>query len=358
MNTRFATAMRRALEQARAQDPRTATEIIREALAGTSRPARSGPIGLSSLSRPLAGMPTLEQGLPGMRREAAAGGLDALKRAPDRRVPHVPDGARYDARHVAGPHGGRDCKLFVPSDRPDGAVGFVLMLHGCTQDADDFACGTDMNIAAEDHGFVVVYPEQSRSHNMQACWNLFRPEDQRREQGEAAILANIAVQIARENGVPRDRVFVAGLSAGGAMAATLAATHPDVFVAAGVHSGLPAGCANDVASAFAAMRGNRADKNQTARIPLIVFHGTADTTVAPVNATRLVPEGGIETAHCGNGRNWTRLTTETGSELWRVHGGGHAWFGGNPAGSYTDPTGPDATVEMLRFFREIKATGR
>ena len=350
--------MRRALAAVRAHDPKAATEIIREALTRASSPGKSaGPIGPTSIADLSSGEPTPTPEVTFVRRGQGEHVLGALRRLPESRQPRTPERGRYIARHIAGPHGGRDCKLYIPSDRPDGPAGLVIMLHGCAQNADDFALGTDMNRGADEHGLLVVYPEQAQVHNIQRCWNWFRPGDQQRSAGEAAVLADIALQVAHEYETPRDRIFVAGMSAGGAMAAILAATHPDVFAAAGVHSGLPAGCANDLTSAFRAMRGGASSENQIHEIPLIVFHGAADATVAPINARRLVSQDGVETSHFGNGRSWTRLTTETGSELWLVKEAGHAWFGGDPSGSFTDPLGPDATAEMLRFFRESEGLG-
>ncbi len=277
------------------------------------------------------------------------GGMAGLRLPETRRAaPPVPEGARYERRRHDGPAGSRDYQLFVPSTRPEGYSAVVVMLHGCTQTPDDFALGTRMNLAAEAAGVIVAYPAQTAAHNMQSCWNWFRPEDQRRG-GEPAILAALAVNLAREFGTPEGRMFVAGLSAGGAMAAILAEAYPDVFAAAGIHSGLPAGSAQDVASAFAAMRG-QGGGGRTSATRLIVFHGTADATVAEVNGARLVPGDGIETTHSGNGRQWSRLEAEDGSELWRIVGAGHAWVGGDPAGSYADSLGPDASAEMLRFF--------
>jgi poly(hydroxyalkanoate) depolymerase family esterase len=197
----------------------------------------------------------------------------------------------------------------------------------------------------------VAWPQQGPAHNLQSCWNWFRPEDQSRNGGEPAILAALAREVAAEFGLPEGRMAVAGLSAGGAMAAILAVTHPDLFVGAGVHSGLPAGAARDVGSAFAAMRGG-APGMQGDGAPLIVLHGTADATVSAANAEALVPPGGTETAHSESGRRWTRRIAPSGSELWRVEGAGHAWFGGDTAGSYADPLGPDASTEIVRFARD------
>ena len=226
------------------------------------------------------------------------------------------------------------------------------MLHGCTQSPEDFALGTRMDLAAETAGFAVAYPAQTGAHNMQSCWNWFRPEDQGAGGGEPAILAAIARDLATELDVG-SRVFAAGLSAGGAMAAVLSETHPEVFAAVGVHSGLPAGAAVDLPSAFSAMRGERAGRPLGG--PAIVFHGTADGTVSPRNARALLPGDGVETQHRNGVRSWTRLTTAQGTELWLIDGAGHAWSGGDAAGSYADAAGPDASAEMLRYFAEATA---
>jgi poly(3-hydroxybutyrate) depolymerase len=190
-----------------------------------------------------------------------------------------------------------------------------------------------------------------------ACWNWFRPGDQRRGGGEPEILAGIAREVAQEFGVDARRTFVAGLSAGGAMAHVLAATYPDVFGAAGVHSGLAHGAASDVASAFAAMQGGAEGSRSAVSGPLIVFHGTADATVHPANARHVVGDiagGDLIEGAAGGGRRYTRAvgTRAHGSavELWLVDGAGHAWSGGRPEGSYTDASGPDASAEMVRFF--------
>lgn len=278
----------------------------------------------------------------------------------------MPQGARYENRSFSSAAGSRDYVLYVPAaalrERPQG---LVLMLHGCTQDADDFARGTDMNRVAERYGFIVAYPEQTRAHNAQACWNWFRPGDQGPNRGEPEILAGLARELATEFGIARGRVFAAGLSAGGGMAAILGVTHPEVFSAIGVHSGLPHGAANDVASAFAAMRGDAASSPARGSRPVrtIVFHGSADQTVHPANADRIVEAAAAgsrvvlshESGRSRGGRTWSRTIASTPggtalTEDWRIEGAGHAWSGGAAAGSYTDPTGPDASEEMARFF--------
>jgi poly(hydroxyalkanoate) depolymerase family esterase len=271
-------------------------------------------------------------------------------------VPDIPDGAAFDPLRHAGPHGARDYRLFRPSPGRGPIRGLVLMLHGCTQTPEDFAVGTGMNRQAEAQGLLVVYPEQTRAHNANLCWNWFRATDQGRAGGEAAILADLAAAVAAEHALPPWRVFAAGLSAGGAMAAILAQTHPEIVAAAGVHSGLAPGSAQDVASAFAAMRGEASPRAEALRAPAIIFHGSADATVAPVNAGRLA--GSLlateETSGTAAGRRYDVLSGRNAAghpvEVWRIDGAGHAWSGGDAAGSHADPRGPDASAEMVRFF--------
>lgn len=368
----FATALSRALQKTCASDPAGATAIIQAALSGRQQPggadpepcgpceafrAAGGDRAGTTTKRPgwagMSGLPGLGD-LPSMNGFSSLGGLSGLQggAGSTARAP-VPEGASVEMLRHDSPAGSRDYRLFVPSPREGGPVGLVIMLHGCTQSPEDFALGTRMDLAAEAAGFVVAYPGQTNASNPQSCWNWFRPSDQGRDGGEPEILASLAMALAERFDLA-GRVHVAGLSAGGAMAAVLAETHPDVFAAAGIHSGLPAGAARDVTSAFAAMRG-QGGGGRTPRLPTIAFHGTADRTVSPGNGRALVPGDGVETRHTSNGRSWTRLTTTGGSELWLVEGAGHAWFGGDPAGSYADAAGPDASAEMLRFFAAATA---
>ncbi|MEH3085831.1 MAG: PHB depolymerase family esterase [Xylophilus ampelinus] len=267
-------------------------------------------------------------------------------------------------------HGGRSVqyKLFVPSGMPAAPRPLVLMLHGCTQDPDDFAAGTQMNRLAQEHGFLVLYPAQSQDANPQRCWNWFKSSHQQRGRGEPALLAALTREITKTHRTDADRVFVAGLSAGGAMAAVLAQTYPDVFAAAGVHSGLAPGTARDAMGALQAMHsgkgpdgGSRIDATTPA--PTIVFHGDRDGTVHSDHGNHVVsaalsgrkPRTTEERGTSPHGVAYTRRTHRdedgrTVAEQWIVHGAGHAWSGGSADGSFTEPRGPDASREMLRFF--------
>ncbi|WP_209425247.1 PHB depolymerase family esterase [Pararhodobacter sp. SW119] len=296
-------------------------------------------------------------------------GLD-LPRRPAPRI-ELPEGAEFRSATFTGHTGSRDYRHYVPASASDGVQGIVLMLHGCTQTPEDFAIGTQMNTLAEAHRLVVIYPEQARGANMQTCWNWFSKGDQRRDRGEPEILAGITRLAMAEHAVPADRVFVAGLSAGAAMAVILGETYPDLFAAVGAHSGLPFGAAHDVPTAFAAMGG---DMQHLASVQppaqarrTIVFHGDADRTVHPSNSSRIARRAGatmdtIETTETGvqSGRGYRRvITCDTGgtvlAEHWTVDGLGHAWSGGDGAGSYADPAGPDASAEMIRFFLDLTA---
>ncbi|MCS4510456.1 extracellular catalytic domain type 1 short-chain-length polyhydroxyalkanoate depolymerase [Xylophilus ampelinus] len=264
-------------------------------------------------------------------------------------------------------HGGRtlDYRLFLPTGAADAPRPLVLMLHGCTQNPEDFAAGTGMDALAQAHGCAVLYPAQDAPANPQRCWNWFKHNHQQRGRGEPDLLAALARSVVQKHGLDPRRVYVAGLSAGGAMAAILAQAYPDVFAAAGVHSGLAQGTARDAMSALQAMRTGTgpAAAPAGAGVPTIVFHGDADATVHPDHGAHVMaaaqPAGSaaptVETGRSPGGRRWTRTRypgAEGGSraEYWQIHGAGHAWAGGRSAGTYTDPAGPDASAEMLRFF--------
>lgn len=264
--------------------------------------------------------------------------------------------------------GERQYKLFVPTRYGSKPLPLIIMLHGCKQTAVDFSIGTGMNVLAEKYECLVAYPIQPRRASRGKCWNWYKPEHQQRDLGEPSIIAGITRDIIANFNVDATRVYVAGLSAGGAMAAVMINTYPDLYAAAGVHSGLPYRRASGLLSALGAMkigigapRGLSAIGIQAAQRPLIVFHGDSDRTVHPSNGWELLQ--GFEGAHAtvseeivdqAQGRRSTlrKMQSSDGidAEYWLVHGAPHAWAGGNESGSYTDASGPNASAEMMRFF--------
>jgi poly(hydroxyalkanoate) depolymerase family esterase len=283
---------------------------------------------------------------------------------------------QFVARSLTNAAGTRSYKLYIPASYTGQPMPLLVMLHGCTQDPDDFASGTRMNEVAEKAGCFVVYPEQNKSANGHKCWNWFSAIDQQRDRGEASIIADITHTVVEAYNCDRGRVFVAGLSAGGAMAVIMGNRYPDLYCAVGVHSGLPYAAARDLSSAMAAMRrgaDNPANTDQMdyadqadhmKALPVIVFHGDHDKTVHPRNAEQIIEQA---LAHIvsterteqgkssGPGPAYTREIYEDTAqrpiaELWMLHGAAHAWSGGSAEGSYTAPEGPDASKEMMRFF--------
>lgn len=277
----------------------------------------------------------------------------------------------------------RGYKLYVPPDHGGRQLPLVVMLHGCSQDPDDFAAGTAMNDRARELGFFVLYPAQSKSANPSRCWNWFKHAHQQRGRGEPALIADMTLVVMNRYAVDASRVYVAGLSAGGAMAAIVAAAYPEIFAAVGVHSGLPRGAASDMVEALTVMKkgvaGARSDVQPNrfgakTTPPTIVFHGDQDETVHPRNGEQVIAAAlgerdgvagpsspftqnrpKVERGVSASGRRYTRSTHHDHrgnafAEHWLVHGAGHAWFGGRATGSHTDAAGPDATREMLRFF--------
>jgi poly(hydroxyalkanoate) depolymerase family esterase len=282
----------------------------------------------------------------------------------------------------ANPFGVRAYKIYVPARDSGRARPLVVMLHGCDQTADDFAAATRMNELADELGFIVAYPEQALSANVSRCWNWFKASNQERDVGEPSLIAGITRDVIARRQVDPSRVYIAGMSAGGAMAAIMGHTYPDLYAAVGIHSGLPYAAARDALSAIKAMRGLRATMDPRYRaalfraVPTIVFHGDLDTTVHARNSAQVivqatpphdpaVPPLAPETVEKGeaNGRRYTRTTQadasgKTALEHWLVHGSGHAWSGGSPKGSFADPRGPDASRAMLDFFLRLSLAAR
>lgn len=351
-----------------------AADLGRPQRGGAGKRAQAGP------SKPSLEEAWLEEGLEVLRLVNFSRADARLEPAtPSRKAPAEPREPLFASRAFAGESGSRDYKLFVPSSADGGKLPLIVMLHGCTQDPDDFARGTGMNLFAEDKRFIVAYPSQCKRANHSGCWNWFNSSDQMRDAGEPGILAGMTRSLMEEFDVDPARVYVAGLSAGGAMAAILSATYPELYAAAGIHSGLPYRSATDMGSAFAAMRGHanptaysptgRPKTRAASRVRTIVFHGAADPTVHPSNAKLIVAaarvglKGATQEEHEGRsvgGRKYTRTVISDANgvshvEYWAIEGLGHAWSGGSPEGSYTDPKGPDASKEMLRFFFEKPA---
>jgi poly(hydroxyalkanoate) depolymerase family esterase len=371
MKYRVLDVMNEALGLVKKSDLGGATALIRKALSGEAAPGDESADSRAPHPRPSANV------IPLPLRRPLGETLRALRlrpmippSAPEAPAPEpTPDlGERFLKRTYRGPAGSLDYRLYVPADHERRELALVVMLHGCTQNPEDFALGTKMNELAEEFGLIVAYPHQPRRANPQGCWNWFDRRHQSRGSGEPAKLAGLAQALAKEFDVRRERVFAAGMSAGGAMAEILAATYPDVFDAVGIHSGLPYKSAGDVPSAFAAMKGTAAfDPTPLGpsdrRSRKIIFHGLADGTVAPVNGERILDEVERgETSLTRSDLDWpveagrvtrTALKDADGrpvAEQWLVEGGGHAWFGGDPRGNYTQTVGLDASRVMVRFF--------
>jgi poly(hydroxyalkanoate) depolymerase family esterase len=374
-----------------------ATRAIQQALrqpASPAHPAPTAPWPGTGADQPVAAPPAARFGTGAFRPGAGAAQVEdavvidrpaARQDAPARSATpaQAPDTfTRIAFTHPGAARNPHHYHLYVPPGASSGApMPLVVMLHGCTQNPTDFATGTGMNDAAARANALVLYPEQPHSANAHGCWNWFRPEDQRRDRGEPALLMAMVQDVMARHPVDAARVYVGGLSAGGAMAALLAREYPDVFAAAGVHSGLSAGAAHNMMAALSAMK-NGAKPNARGIpvaapgqhvVPVIVFHGDADATVHARNGDQIVAAalgavvGGpgamdktVEQGASPAGQPYTRTMYRKSpasertavAEHWVLHGGGHAWAGGSAQGSHTDPRGISATAEMLRFFLE------
>jgi poly(hydroxyalkanoate) depolymerase family esterase len=364
MTMNFRAVMRRALATTRAFNPGESTRIIQEAL-GEAQPSGGGITQSMTKRSQVQRSTTLRMGLAETLRNLRSSSNLAVDRFP-LQEPELPPGAKFLKLQIASASGKRDYRLYVPTHSHP--RGLIVMLHGCKQTPEDFARGTDMNSRAELEGFLVAYPFQPFSANSSSCWNWFRPEDQTREKGEPRLIAEITKSIIDEYSVPPRQVFVAGLSAGGAMAAVMGATYPDLFEAIGIHSGLPYRAAHDINSAFSAMHGKlqgpqHIQKAFAGSPRYILFHGSSDPTVNTVNSTYLWEQarelhcdGTVRVDQFGAGGRIVKRKTVMGYdntplvERWLIEGAAHRWSGGNPVGSYTDKTGPKASAETIRFF--------
>lgn len=288
---------------------------------------------------------------------------------------------RWLTRRHNGPHGTRQYDVYLPAGHTERTrTPLVLLLHGCGQTALDFAEQTGFTTAADNSGFMVVSPRQEMRHQIQRCWRWYDSSHQRRDAGEPAILTGIVQEVLAEPEqwrVDPRRIYVAGLSAGGAMALILGTTYPDVFAAAGVHSATAYRSATQSFRALGAMAARGSTPSHSGiggeMAPVVLIHGTDDRVVRPPNADRIVdqwlasrdtarPQGlgrvrplASTRAFVVDGRRCirTRWYTARGRrvlEYWRIDGLGHAWSGGVLSGSYIDRKGPQAAEVMATFF--------
>jgi poly(hydroxyalkanoate) depolymerase family esterase len=382
MNTPFTRGMTKATELTRSGKLNEATALIQSLLKGPAQdahqPLSEGDTGAvidgdftrletgagigtpkPAPSRPTPPATPLAETL----RKIAAGGMPVHGPLSGTAGP-MPVGAQFLALTHGGAHGSRSYRVYIPANRTKAPMPLIVMLHGCTQTPEDFAAGTGMNLVAEEFGCLIAYPAQPSGANAQKCWNWYRPEDQARDRGEPALIAGMTRAIQRDHHADPARTYIAGLSAGGAAAVVIAAAYPEIFSAVGVHSGLPAGGARDIPSAFAAMRGGSYGQPHQTIVPTIVFHGLSDSTVHPENGAAVLSQAlhampGLRAttrqgvSDGGRGYRATAHLHADGRSLaehWQIDGAGHAWAGGHAAGSFTDPKGPDASRQMVRFF--------
>ncbi|QJQ97022.1 PHB depolymerase family esterase [Halomonas sp. PA5] len=406
MNRTLMADLQEATRLTQAGQLQEATAMLQRALGGVSNPD-----GVESASTPERGAHSA-WGKADRTRQGVVleGDYRVVNDTPSRSSKSTAGASRGSGEFLSGSFknhaGSRDYKLYIPSAYHGQSLPLVVMLHGCTQNPDDFALGTGMNTLAEAQPCFVLYPAQPASANSSKCWNWFKASDQQRDHGEPAILAGMTRHIVESHQLDERRIYVAGLSAGGAMATTLAMTYPDLYAAVGIHSGLPHAAAHDLPSALAAMQGGAGTRSHVnvpgmkmsgmhrsgmagsginsqeagtrrsnfgqqgsgsaskGKIPAVIFHGDRDSTVHPCNGQRVaaqyvdpdaVSQTREERGQVANGHGYTRTLHHDASdhvlmEQWTIHGAGHAWAGGSARGSYTDPKGPDASKEMLRFF--------
>ena len=298
--------------------------------------------------------------------------VQSKKPATSRSKMTVPKGAVFASGDFDSAFGARSFRLYVPAiaGKADAPLPLIVMLHGCGQTADDFARDTGMNALAEEFGCVVLYPAQSRGAHVTRCWNWYKTENQTRGAGEPALIAAMTQHISAKHNIDPAKVYVAGLSAGAAASLVLATSYPDIFAAVGAHSGLAVGAAHNAASVAGAMQSGNPGDRYDVQMPTIIFHGDADKVVNPRNGRfiairALAPYSGLDTTErkgrVKGGRAFTRMSHRIGKgrpyiDQWIIHGSGHAWSGGSQSGGNTDPTGPDASREMVRFFLRHRTT--
>jgi poly(hydroxyalkanoate) depolymerase family esterase len=306
-----------------------------------------------------------------------------LRRAATLLEPAIPPGG--PAAHAAGRlsevtgfgsnPGGLRMLLYVPPRPPRPGTSLLVLLHGCGQDAAGFGAGAGFFALADRIGAPVLLPDQQEANNHRRCFNWFRPSHTRRDSGEAASVRQMVAEALRRFAADPRRVFIAGLSAGGAMTAALLAAYPDVFAAGAVVAGLPVGSASNASEALRQMshplEAPRAD--WVARVPvqagvrwprLSVWHGMADSVVNPANADALVaqwtgllglpetPDGEAHPAPHIRHRIWGDAV-----EQWSIAGLGHAFPIARPsmADPYVLPAGIDAAAAIARFWGIARA---
>ena len=285
--------------------------------------------------------------------------------------------------------GRRPYLLYQPKNYAAGKIWpLVVMLHGCRQDADEFAHLTRMNGIADRDNFLVLYPEQRRLANSMRCWNWYSRSAQTGA-GEAAILADMIRALVDEYQVDSKRIYIAGLSAGAAMAANLAICHADLFAACALHSGLAFGAATSSHSAVQAMQeGARIDAHDTGKrayiqargktdmMPAMVIQGDEDEVVKPVNAMQIVDQFAVmnellagdgqaqvgelqqksRTDRFNSGHRYEVTDIRRGGHTMirkvMVSGLGHAWSGGPDSYPFSDARGPNASELICDFFAE------
>lgn len=389
--------------RAPAFDARAINETIQRALASAGLDTTSGPMRsvtetirralVSSGMADASGSPVASESvIDVMARVVDVGHDGEIASKPKPSTAEAERPGRFETHEFSNHAGARSYKLYVPARIADAPPPMLVMLHGCTQSADDFAAGTQMNRLADEHGFLVVYPEQPTGANASKCWNWFKAQDQVRDAGEPSLIAGIVRDVVTRHDADPRRVFVAGLSAGAALAVILGETYPELFAGVGAHSGLPYGSAHDIPSAMAAMKGGRSGlpglksmpgaaaaprRKAIQAVPIIVFHGDRDHIVQQTNGAEIVQQArdahlveaanatlraSTQSGRSPGGRSYSRTvhadaTGESRIEFWTLHGAGHAWSGGSASGSYTDGAGPDASAEMVRFFLALPRAG-